>query len=523
VDDDLALSLAVCPVRHHNVMRLVLLVITLVLLALAGCSDAPPAIVPTGNAQHILQPKEESTAPLQLAPCQISDVVGSASCGSLSVYENRQLATGRRIELRIVVLRARNEQERQRDPIFLLTGGPGLGVATEAWTVGFLGDARNDHDVVLVDQRGTGGSSPLSCDLYGSGPSAMLGSRFPVGAVQMCRDSLERRADLTQYTTSVAVDDLDDVRTALGYPEIDLVGFSYGAKAALVYLKRHPTHVRRVVVDGVVTTRYATPLPAARAGAHALRRVFDDCAAEPACARIYPSLEADFRHAVDHLARTPAAVTLTSWHGLRRTEVLLTERAFKNGIWVLLYSASGARTVPSLIHRAAEGDFGYAAGLIAENNQARWKRGSVGTLLSIVCSEDVPVIAPSDAKRADAESLLGAPLTDELLVACSGWPRAALPQGYRDPVRSDVPVLLLSGELDPVLPSDYAAEAARSLSHSTHIIRPGAGHVDGDDCTARLLTEFLSMADPAKLNASCATQSRRPHLIATDAIRVSAP
>jgi pimeloyl-ACP methyl ester carboxylesterase len=422
-----------------------------------------------------------------------------------------------------VVLGARVAQARRPDPIFILTGGPGLGVATEAWTANLIGPARDDHDVVLVDQRGTGASAPLDCDLYNDAPAAFLGRRFPPDAVRACRDSLERRADLTQYTTPLAAEDLDEVQAALGYPEVDLVGFSYGAKVALVYLRQHPTHVRRVVVDGVVTTRYPTPLPAARAGALALQRVFDDCAAEPACARIYPTLADDYRRAVDKLASAPVPVALTSWHGLRRTRAMLTGRAFKNGIWTLLYSADGARTVPSVIHRAADGDFTYAAQIIAENNHLRWGRGSVGTLLSIVCSEDVPFIAPGDARRADAESLLGAPLTDELLDACAGWPRAALPQDYRDPVRSDVPVLLLSGELDPVLPPLYATEAARSLSHSTHVIRPGAGHVDDDECTQRLLADFLSMADPMRLDASCAVRSRRPELIDSDAIRVSAP
>jgi pimeloyl-ACP methyl ester carboxylesterase len=494
--------------------------IAMVMSVSSGCDDPPRAVAP---ASHAPGRRDVGQAPLTMTPCRIKGAAGVASCGSLSVFENRRLATGRRLDLNVVVLRARNDSARQRDPIFLLTGGPGLGVATEAWTVSLLGHARDDRDVVLVDQRGTGASSPLSCDLYPSEVSGMLGRRFPIDAIRTCRDSLERRADLTQYTTPLAVDDLDDVRAALGYPEIDLVGFSYGAKVALVYLRQHPTHVRRVVVDGVVTTRYPTPLPAARAGAHALQRVFADCAAEPACSRIYPALEADLRRAVARLAGAPMPVTLTTWHGLRRTRAMLTERAFKNGIWTLLYSADGARTAPSVIHRAADGDFTYAARIIAENNRARWGRGSVGTLLSIVCSEDVPFIAPSEAKRLDAESLLGAPLTDELLDACAGWPRAALPQDYRDPVRSDVPVLLLSGELDPVLPPEYATEAARSLSHGTHVIRPGAGHVDDDECTQRLLAEFLSMADPMRLDASCALRSRRPELIDSNAIRVSAP
>ena len=489
--------------------------------ALLGCDGVPASVVQSRQVGEARQGAAART--LHLAPCRVKGADGDARCGSLSVYENRRLGTGRRLSLNIVVLRARVERARRPEPIFLLTGGPGLGAATEAWTANLIGPARDDHDVVLVDQRGTGASAALDCDLYSDAPSAFLGKRFPVNAVRACRDSLERRADLTQYTTPIAADDLDDVRIALGYPVIDVVGFSYGAKLALVYLRQHPTNVRRVVVDGVVTTRYPTPLPAARAADGALRRVFADCAAERACARVYPTLEGDFHRAVRRLASAPAGVTLTSVHGLLRRSATLSEQAFKVGIWSLLYSSDGAREVPSIVHRAGDGDFTYGARIIAENNQHRWKRGSVGAMLSILCSEDVPFIGPAAVERADAASLLGAPLSFELIDACVGWPRASLPAGYRDPVRSDVPVLLLSGELDPVLPADYATEAARSLSHGMHVIRPGAGHVDDDDCTIGLMAEFLDMADPSRLDASCATHSRRPPFIERDATRIIAP
>jgi pimeloyl-ACP methyl ester carboxylesterase len=488
---------------------------------LLGCDSAPRSVADSGLDRE--QRPDTSARSIRLVPCHVRDVDGEARCGSLSVYENRRLRSGRRLTLNVVVLTARIARARRPDPIFLLTGGPGLGAATEAWTVDLIGPARDDHDVVLVDQRGTGGSAALDCDLYGAEPSAFLGKRFPVAAVHACLDSLERRADLTQYTTPVAADDLDDVRVALGYPAINLVGLSYGAKLALVYLRQHPTSVRRVVVDGVVTTRYPTPLPAARAGDRALRRVFADCAAERACARIYPSLEADFRHAVLRLASAPATVTLLAGHGRLRTPSKLTEEAFRNGIWSLLYWSDATREVPSAVHRAGNGDFTYGARIIAETNRHRWRRGSAGAMLSIICSEDVPFIAPAHAARAATESLVGAPLTFELIDACAGWPRASLPSGYRDPVRSDVPVLLLSGELDPVVPPDYASEAARTLSNGTHIIRPGAGHVDDDDCTIGLMAQFLAVADPTGLNASCAAHSRRRPFIDSNAIRVTAP
>jgi pimeloyl-ACP methyl ester carboxylesterase len=162
-----------------------------------------------------------------------------------------------------------------------------------------------------------------------------------------------------------------------------------------------------------------------------------------------------------------------------------------------------------MIHRAARGDFDYAAGQIATFNAQRWSRFSVGAMLGILCTEDTPFITNEDAARAEAIGLLGAPVTRELMDACEGWPRGTTPARYREAVQSDVPTLLLSGALDPVSPPEWAMSAARSLTHGTLIVRPGAGHVDEDDCTLRLLADFIARTNPEGMDVSCAKRSRR--------------
>jgi pimeloyl-ACP methyl ester carboxylesterase len=304
-------------------------------------------------------------------------------------------------------------------------------------------------------------------------------------------------------------DDLDDVRAALGYDKIDVVGFSYGSKLALVYLRQHPTRVRRAVLDGVITTAYTTPLPAAAAGARALRAVFADCAAQSRCASAYPRLEAELRAVVARLDSAPAPVTSNEDFGLGRERAVLTRRAFLNGLWSHLYTATDAREVPRMIHRAALGDFTVVAREIDMFNVNRWPRFSVGTMLAILCTEDVPFIAKADVARAESSEPLGAPLSRELMDACDGWPRGTLPTGYRDPVRSDVPALVLAGALDPISPPEWATSAARSLTHSTLVVRPGAGHLDGDDCTRQLIAEFITRTNPEGMDMSCAQRSRR--------------
>ena len=423
------------------------------------------------------------------------------------MYENRRTQHGRRLALKVVVLPARHAASRQPAPIFLLTGGPGIGVATEPWTANVLGSARDDRDVVLVDQRGTGASAPLECDLYGTGLTPYLESRFPVAAVRRCRESLARNADLTQYTSSIAADDLDEVRAALGYDTIDLAGFSYGSKLALVYLRQHPTRVRRVVLEGVVPTAFHAPLPGAAAGDRALRAVFRDCATQPTCARAYPQLETDYRAAVAHLDSMPAPVRLTLTLG-RPWFATLTRGAFVTGVWEHLYSPDDAREIPRMIHHAARGDFTFAAQQIALYNLSRWPRFTAGAMLAMLCTEDAPFITPTEAARAEATSVVGAPFTHELMEACAGWPRGSLPPGFQDPVKSDVPVLLLSGELDPIAAPEWAAASVRTLSQGKHVVRARAGH-DVDECTERLIATFIAQPDLSSIDTSCAARTRR--------------
>jgi pimeloyl-ACP methyl ester carboxylesterase len=470
-------------------------------LACGGSSDRP--------GMDVTRSDHSAADALRMTRCEVKDLDGDARCGWYTVWENRETHQGRRIALKVIVLPARDAAAREPDPIFVLTGGPGIGAATEASTANLLRAARDVRDVVLVDQRGTGASAPLTCDLYGRGFAPYLGDRFPAAAVHRCRDSLARHADLTQYTSSIAADDLDDVRAALGYERIDLAGFSYGSKLALVYLRQHPSRVRRAVLDGVLTTAYPTPLPAAEAGARALRAVFADCAAQPRCARAYPRLEAEFHAVSARLDSAPTPVTLTEDFGLGREHALLTRRAFLNGLWAHLYTARDAREIPRMIHRAAEGDFTFAARQIDMFNVKRWPRFNVGAMLSILCTEDVPYIAQTDLARADSIGLLGAPHARELREACDGWPRGMMPPGYRDPVRSDVPTLILSGALDPITPPAWAASAARSLARSTLVVRSGAGHLDEDDCTLGLLADFMTRRNPEGMDVTCAERSRR--------------
>ncbi len=195
----------------------------------------------------------------RLKPCRLAGIDEKLLCGQLTVPENRQTRVGRTIGLNVVVLPA-FDQKTKAEPLFDLAGGPGAAATEGARFYAQQGkEYRRRRDVVLVDQRGTGRSNPLSMPTKKT-PQHYLSEMYPVDYVKSLRQTLEERADLTQYTTSIAMDDLDDVRDWLGYDRIHLLGTSYGTRAALVYMRQHPERVRTVTLFGVAPTYLRMPM-----------------------------------------------------------------------------------------------------------------------------------------------------------------------------------------------------------------------------------------------------------------------
>ena len=181
---------------------------------------------------------------LTLEPCTIQGVLGQVSCGVYEVHEDRAAMSGRKIGINIVVLHATGPAS-SNDPFVFIPGGPGESATGLApYLAQAYAGIREDRDILLVDQRGTGGSHPLNCELFGppGEPQNYLGRFFPIEDVETCRAQLEPNADLELYTTPLAMDDLDDVRAALGYEKLNLFGGSYGTRAVQVYLRRHGEH-----------------------------------------------------------------------------------------------------------------------------------------------------------------------------------------------------------------------------------------------------------------------------------------
>ena len=458
-----------------------------IVLPLAGCDLAP----------------ERAPRTLALAECRLPKQAVAAQCGELAVPEDRGRPDGRRIGIFVAVLPA-NTADPRPDPLFILAGGPGQAASGLAPLASRLAEVRRTRDIVLVDQRGTGRSSPLHCAALR--PDDDLGTWFDADVVARARDCAREIAatgvDLTRYTTEAWVADLEAVRAALGYPRLNLWGGSYGTRVALAYLRRHPDRVRSMVLDGVAPPGMAVPREAWRSREQALDDLFAACAASDACRSAHP----DLRDALARLERDLAApgrqVEFTDPRSGRRKSATLTFDLVLGVLNALTYAPERAALLPEVVGRAAAGEFEPLLALAQAAVGDATAQPNPALHYAVICSEDAPRVSPED--RRALERLRSRTLAANLFEVCATWPAGTPAADGATAVTSDVPVLLLSGGLDPVTPPAAAAEAARTLPNSRHVVAAGLGHgVSTHACVPRMIAAFIDAADVSALPAAC--------------------
>jgi len=448
---------------------------------------------------------------LALEPCHVQGVNTETFCGVFEVFEDRDAGTGRTIPLRVVLVPAVSPDP-DPDPLFFLAGGPGQ-AASElvAAVMPTFNRIHKSRDLIFVDQRGTGSSNPLDCvNEAGDSLAAQFASaEMDPGAMERCRDSLD--ADLTKYTTPFAMDDLDDVRAAMGYETVNLYGASYGTRAALVYMRRHPERVRAVVLDGVVPTEMEVFLHFARDGQSAWDDLVRDCNRQESCVEAFPDVRGTLLELLAWLEEEDREVTVR--HPLTGApEVITVERdPFAAHLRGLLYAPQITPLLPLALTKASQGEFepfvAQSAGISGGTSDSI----SLGMMLSVVCAEDLPRITPGMREDAAKGTFLGDSLVAMMANACESWPVGELPEGYNDPVVSDAPVLVLSGALDPATPPRWGDQALRGLPNGVHAIAPGAGHnVSPLGCAPKKMTEFIKAGSAADLDLSCIGDIKRP-------------
>jgi pimeloyl-ACP methyl ester carboxylesterase len=451
---------------------------------------------------------------VQLSPCRFPNVDAELKCGTYSVHENRDDGHSRLIPLKVIVVPSRAAHP-AADPVVLVSpGGPGTTNSEALVPRAWYSWLRDNRDVVIVDLRGTSGPSRLDCDMSNSalGAAEYLETLFPKDRIDACRDALRKKVDLRYYTTPAIVEDFDEVRRALGYGKVNLLAVSWGTRVEYLWLRMHPETVRSAILEGSAPVSFLNPLPHARSAQDAIDSLFAECRRQTACHASFPNVASELDSVMIRLQRGAAAVRVATGTGTDSTTVPFTWPEFAEALRVMTYSAPRSQAVPMLVHRAFEGDYGgFAAAAIQSNRQLR-STIRFGFLLAITCTEDVSRIDPRTIERETAHTYLGDTRVREQIAACADWPRGTLPDNYGDPVRTNVPVFLLSGNVDPVAPARFTTDAARYLPNSIHVIAPG-GHVPRGACIDAMERAFLDAANPRAVDTSCVAQMRLPDFV----------
>ncbi len=465
--------------------------------ALSGCGRAPPA-----------------AGSLPLHECRLEHPLGinsvAARCGTLEVPEDPARAGGPTLKLAIAVVPALNRRARAA-PLFVLAGGPGQ-AATDLYSTYAAAFARTNrnHDIVLVDQRGTGRSGPLFCnypdDWQAEGGGAADEMPRLREATLACLAKFGDR--VRYYTTSAAVGDLDQVRRALGYERIDLYGSSYGTRVAQLYMRRYPQWTHAVVLDGVTYPEQAIGPDTPSDGERALNLIVARCERVPECAAAYPKVRQDLDALRRRFGPEKQALAVSDPSSGLPLPIEFNRGMLNAALRFLSYNATEASLLPTLLHQGAIGNLApLASQTIMMARQVSGQLAS-GMQNSVICSEDEPLFAGSNIDRLRiAQTYQGSDQLDALGEICKLWPHGPLDPDLHRALRSAVPTLLLSGGADPVTPPDDAERAAQGLAHHRTLVLEGEGHGQlATGCVPKLMAKFLDNPVPETLDATCLEQ-----------------
>ena len=434
-------------------------------------------------------------------PLKVTSV--EARCGTLSVPLDRSRPGAEKIVLHLALVPALNRRSTSA-PLFLLAGGPGQS-ASDMYVAQSAAFARinRDHDIVLLDQRGTGRSSPLACEY----PEDWQEPVDPMPALrQATQTCLAKFGDRVRfYTTSIAVQDLDAVRAALGYEQIDLYGASYGTRVAQLYMRRFPTRTHAAILDGVTYPEQIIGPDTPKDGERALQLIVARCKAAQDCAAAYPDLQQELDGLLKQFGTQRVAITLEDPNDGNAKQLEFTRSILGAALRFLSYSATQASLLPTLIHQAAHGSLKLLAAQTVMSARQVGDQLATGMQYSVLCSEDAPFISAAGIDRAAlGKTYQGTDQIDAMLEICKLWPRGPMDPDLHSPLHSDVPTLLLSGEADPVTPPADAEHAAQGLTAKRLVVLAGEGHGQLNvGCVPRLMAAFLNAPDPEELDTAC--------------------
>lgn len=483
--------------------------IPIIALALALLSSA--AFADSSSRLSDFRPCRIGTSPLSVA-AECAEITVSFTHGMTVAASGRSMTkkSPETLTLSIAKIPTRANQPAE-DPVTLLAGGPGQS-ATDSWPqiqAAFYPTLAN-RDVYLIDQRGTGNSARMNCEA----PSEEGISIDPDAVRDTAKQCYEEQTLATEwFTTSVAVRDLDAVRDALNIDQWNLYGVSYGTRVALHYLRRYPEHTRSVIIDAVVAPEKPLGPEIPLHAQASLDALFIRCRENNGCSQAFPQLESKTNALFDALKNQSRNVKYENVSRGTVESMEFTAEHLASTVRLLSYSSYGTAILPSMLYDAAQNN--NLAPFARQANMLTSQLGgslAAGMHATVFCTEDAPRISVTN-HAALQQTYLGDSLIETTKANCDPWPVGVIDDDFFEPVVSDIPVLALSGAVDPITPPAYAALAIQSLSNSHHIINKHQGHTQAPlGCMPKIMSQFIESADPASLQTECLERLTPPAL-----------
>lgn len=455
-------------------------------------------------------PAESALLGLHLISCARGHSKVPARCGTFGVYEDRASRSGRVISLAVVVLKAKYPTRRA---IALVAGGPGQSAVAFADPIAdgafaqALSVLRDRYNILLVDSRGMGGSHAFNCAfVQPENPAPYLRQLWPDKLVGACRIKSLATSNPNLYNTNNAVDDLDGLRAALGYPKLVLDGGSYGTFFSMVYIRRHPNRVESAILDGMFAPHFV-PFPGSPDGAQAaLDDLIAKCRRDHICHSHFPAFVQHFNAVMQRFVRSAVPVSIRNAATKRFETIPLSKEVLVDRLRQAMYDPQNAATIPYAVERAYRSDYIPLGDLVNGMSLALAGALDGGAFLSYTCADEMPFIDERAIKAAAARSFAGDLRFRAQQRACSIWKVRPMPRSFNDPVRTALPILIVTGSDDPTTPPRAAREALPFLPNARQVVVRGAGHTTETPCTDRLMVKFVRATSAKGLDISQCTE-----------------
>lgn len=449
--------------------------------------------------------KAQADELLPLEDCRIYAGPGApgikARCGTFERHENPDDPSSSMLALNVAVVPALT-LEPATDPFVPIAGGPGgASINFYAGYANAFNKIRRKRDILLIDQRGTGKSAPMTCDFGDEVIEGQLSAEETAALARQCLEALPH--DPRFFTTSVAVRDLEALRVALGYSALNVYGSSYGTRVAQHYARQYPETTRSVILDGVAPPQIPLGPGIAVEAQKALENIFARCNEDAKCNERYPDLTDDWNTLLAGLRDEAVEIEMAHPVNGKIDSFRFSDQELAGAIRLMSYSPSTVALIPLMISEAAVGNYRPLTSIFVSISENMAEQMAIGMHNAVICTEDTPFFGDTD-HAALAATYIGPLMVEALVTICSVWPPGVIDADFHTPLNTDIPVLLLSGEADPVTPPHFADMAAVDLSNARHLTGKNQGHgLAGQGCVPDVIGRFVETASVDGLESDC--------------------